>query len=166
MTHLVDSLSFDWCNIIAMCILSARFISGTCTRENANVVTDLQASCNKSVHQVDIRKLSHCLFPVVPQMWNKLLATWYVMLTTSLDLLQVVPTSLISLARNKLLQVWRQLASSRWVKQPNSVTTCSQTCYKVVANTSCWQDERLFSSCVVHVTYNLIGFLRRWKYIM
>ena len=57
-------------------------------------------------------------------MWNKLLA----LLTTSSDscMLQVVPTSLISLARNKLLQDWRQQA---WWNE-NTVTTCSQTCYK------------------------------------
>ena len=35
------------------------------TSKNAQVVTELRASCNKSVHQVDIRMRSHCLFPVV-----------------------------------------------------------------------------------------------------
>ena len=39
---------------------------------NAQVVTDLQASRNMSVHQADMRICSHYLFSVVWQIWNEL----------------------------------------------------------------------------------------------
>ena len=65
------------------------------TCKNAQMVTDLLVSCNKSVHQADIRMRSRCLFPVVWQIWNKLLASCIKHgLTISSDLLQVVPISL------------------------------------------------------------------------
>ena len=34
-----------------------------------------RASCHRPVHQADTRMRSHCLFPVVGQIWNKLLAS-------------------------------------------------------------------------------------------
>ena len=43
--------------------------------KNTQIATDLQASPDKSVHQADIRMRPHCLFPVVWQIWNKLLAS-------------------------------------------------------------------------------------------
>ena len=64
------------------------------TRKNAQVVTDLQTSCNKVVVQIDIRMYSHCKsgYHLVTR------------LMTVTDLQQVVPTRLIQAVRNKLLR--------------------------------------------------------------
>ena len=66
------------------------------TRKNAQVVTDLQTSCNKVVVQIDIRMYSHCKSGT--SCYHRVTR-----LMTVTDLQQVVPTRPLQAVRNKLL---------------------------------------------------------------
>jgi hypothetical protein len=82
----------------------------------------------KISHRVN-KMCSHCLFPLVDESGTSCyhLAT---MLTRPTDSQQVIPTSLISSARNKLLTSWYQQARSNLLQKSCIIfvgTTCSKT---------------------------------------
>jgi hypothetical protein len=91
------------------------------TRKNAQVVTDLQTSCNKVVVQIDIRMYSHCKsgYHLVTR------------LMTVTDLLLVVPTRPLQAVRNKLLYEQSLLSSTCYVQ------TISDLLEQLVGTTCC-----------------------------
>ena len=78
------------------------------------------------------RMCLHCLFPACWQLATRLLS--------STDLLQVVPRTCY---RPAIQQVVSDNLIATWWNN-SIITTCSQACYKPVANTSCWQVVRFF----------------------
>ena len=104
------------------------------------VDTDMQPSCNKSVHQADIRIRSHSLSPVVWQMSGQI---WKQVDIASFNTVHNF-IGFVTSCPNKLVAVW-------W--NNNIVTTCSETCHNwPVANTSCWR------SCEISHTFKLLRF--------
>jgi hypothetical protein len=108
------------------------------------LLQDLQTSCNKVV----VKPIPGCVrtscSQLLWQVWNKLLSpSWLITkLMTVTDLLQVVPTRLIRVVRNKLLWAfchqlvtcrryqtcWNNLLRVCWPRQPyyKMITTCSR----------------------------------------
>jgi hypothetical protein len=112
-------------------------------RKNAQVVTDLQTSCNKVV----VKPISGCVRTASSSCCDKSGTSCYHLVTrlmTATDLLQVVPTSLIQAVRNKLLRVCcHQLVTCR---------RC-QTCWNkfaaslLASSTLLQDDDNLFQTC-------------------
>jgi hypothetical protein len=106
------------------------------TRKNAQVVTDLQTSCNKVVVQIDIRMYSHCKsgYHLVTR------------LMTVTDLQQVVPTRPLQAVRNKLLYEQSLLSSTCYVQTISDLL--EQLVVSLLASSTLLQeDNNSFQTC-------------------
>ena len=65
--HQADIMQNASALLVPSCLTNLEQVASILLCKNAQFVTDLPPSCNKSVHQVDIRMRSHCLFTVVSQ---------------------------------------------------------------------------------------------------
>ena len=112
------------------------------TRKNAQLVTNLQQTCSKSVATTCWQDV---LALVVPSLLTRLLQACSRLATSLMN-----TTALLQVCSNNLLSGCnQQLVNKLWVTnlvQLDKITallqTCWQACYKLLASTTCWQVVR------------------------
>jgi hypothetical protein len=107
------------------------------------------------------RMCSHCLFPACWQVLNGLLATSYKVVELN-RLVTSCSNNLLSSCNSTICQqvVSDNLVATWW--NNSIVTTCWETCYKPVANTSCWEVVRFLRVYNIIMITEIISFICRY----
>ena len=139
-TQLVDKMwDFYVCTLSPWAHSTSR--STPHTRKNAQLVTNLQQTCSKLVGTSLLQDLFALLVPSLLTSCYRpaadLLQAWW----SQQPCYKLFQQLVIGMQSTTCQQVVSNKVGTTW--QNNSIaTTCWQACYKLVANTTCWQDVR------------------------